>query len=194
VHLLLEPLAGNELHELLKGIKGASARKANQILGNTGTSFWMDESYDHIVRSERQHQHLIRYIIENPAKAKLSANQFWLYQSDTDIPVCAPPQGDTGTPACAQPQGDTGIPACAQPQGDTGIPACAQPGSPTQTPNQAQETQAGTPVPPKTQTQTRMSVLRCDIEALVRSGDQAADFEAARLDGTTSYKPHLPAS
>lgn len=32
VHLLLEPMAGNSLSELLKGIKGASSRKINQIL------------------------------------------------------------------------------------------------------------------------------------------------------------------
>ena len=114
VHLLLEPLAGNALSELLKGIKGAGARKANQILGNTGTAFWMDESYDHIVRSQLQYEHFARYIAENPVKAKLSAGQFWLYQS----------KSDTGIPACTLTQGDTGIPACTLTQGDTGIPAC----------------------------------------------------------------------
>ncbi len=135
IHLLLEPLVGNELSELLKGIKGASARKANQALGNTGTAFWMDESYDHIVRSERQRQHLVRYMMENPIKANLPADQFWLYQCD----------------------------------GDTGIPVCAPP-----------------------QTQTRMSVPRCDIETLVHSGDQAAHYETARVGGTTSYRAELP--
>lgn len=81
-HLLLEPLAGNALSELLKGIKGASARKANQILGNTGTPFWMDESYDHIVRSHSQYQHFLRYIADNPVKARLTSDKFWLYQGE----------------------------------------------------------------------------------------------------------------
>ncbi len=150
VHLLLEPLAGYEVSGLLKGIKGASARKANEILGSAGTAFWMDESYDHIVRSERQYGHFIRYISENPIKSNLPFSQFWLYhgEGDTDIPACAP--GQTASP------------------------------------------QTGTSVLPKPQ--TRMSVPRCDIEALIHSGDQAAHYEAARIGGTVSYKARLPAS
>ena len=108
VHLLLEPLAGNQLSELLKGIKGASARLANKILGNTGTPFWMDESYDHIVRSQRQYAHFFRYIANNPAKSNLSAGQFWLYQRDTDIPA----QCDTDILVCDQ--SNTDIPVCDQ--------------------------------------------------------------------------------
>ncbi|MFQ5676288.1 MAG: Eco57I restriction-modification methylase domain-containing protein, partial [bacterium] len=88
VHLLLEPLADNSLPELLKGIKGASSRKINQILETTGTSFWMDESYDHIVRSEAQYHHFIWYITENPVKANLSEDKYWLYHCNPDIPVC----------------------------------------------------------------------------------------------------------
>lgn len=97
VHLLLEPLAGNSLSELLKGIKGASSRKINQILEKTGTRFWMDESYDHIVRSEAQYQHFIQYIAENPVKANLSDDKYWLYSS-TGI------QSNTGILACEQTQ------------------------------------------------------------------------------------------
>ncbi|MDA8378822.1 MAG: transposase [Planctomycetia bacterium] len=137
VHLLLEPLAGNELSELLKGIKGASARKANHILKSTGTAFWMDESYDHIVRSERQYKHFSDYIANNPVKSKLSADQFWLFQSDSDS--------------------NTGIPACA---GNTGIPACA-PVTPEQElkgTSVSQNSQTGMSV--LQNSQTRMSVLR----------------------------------
>lgn len=88
VHLLLEPLPGNSLSELLKGIKGASSRKINQSIGTTGTKFWMDESYDHIVRSEAQYQHFIRYIAENPIKANLSKDKYWLYEGNTGILAC----------------------------------------------------------------------------------------------------------
>jgi len=95
VHLLLEPLAGNSLSELLKGIKGASSRKTNQILGTTGNNFWMDESYDHIVRSEDQYQHFIQYIVDNPVKANLSDDKYWLYSS-TGIPACDEIQTQTG--------------------------------------------------------------------------------------------------
>lgn len=98
VHLLLEPLAGHSLSELLKGIKGASSRRINQLLNKTGHRFWMDESYDHIVRSEAQYQHFIRYITENPIKANLSEKQYWVYE-----------EGSTGIPTC---EGNTGILAC----------------------------------------------------------------------------------
>lgn len=87
VHLLLEPLADHSLSELLKGIKGASSRKINQALKTTGSNFWMDESYDHIVRNEAQYQHFIRYIFENPIKANLSENQYWLYEGSAGIPA-----------------------------------------------------------------------------------------------------------
>jgi len=80
VHLLLEPLARNKLSALLKGIKGASARKANQLLGTMGT-FWLDESFDHILRSEPQYWYLVKYIAENPKKAGLHAGQYWHYQN-----------------------------------------------------------------------------------------------------------------
>ena len=87
VHLLLEPVVGHDLSRLLKGIKGASAREANKLTGTNGT-FWLDESYDHVVRSEEQYQHFVRYIAENPLKARLRQDQFWHYQSGADIPVC----------------------------------------------------------------------------------------------------------
>ncbi len=87
VHALLEPLETNTLSQLLKGIKGASARRANKLLGVSGT-FWMDESYDHIVRSEKQYRHFLRYVEENPRKANLGDSEYWLLKGDTDIPVC----------------------------------------------------------------------------------------------------------
>jgi REP element-mobilizing transposase RayT len=97
VHALLEPLANHSLSELLKGMKGASARHANQLLGATGM-FWLDESYDHIVRSQRQYAHFVRYIAENPRKAGLSSNEYWLLQGDTDIPVCGRQDAQAGMP------------------------------------------------------------------------------------------------
>jgi REP element-mobilizing transposase RayT len=90
VHALLEPLGEHKLSELMKGIKGASAREANKLLGTSG-QFWLDESFDHIVRSAAQYQHFLRYIADNPVKARLRPDEYWLYQ----------PEGATGIPACA---------------------------------------------------------------------------------------------
>ncbi len=68
----------HDLSRLLHGMKGASARLANTILGTTGNAFWMDESYDHIVRSESQYRHFLRYVQENPVKASLRDSEYWM--------------------------------------------------------------------------------------------------------------------
>jgi len=89
VHLLIEPIHKSKLSTLMKGIKGASARKANQAM-NTSGQFWMDESYDHIVRSERQYHHFQKYIENNPAKANLAPDKYWLYLPNIESQDPAP--------------------------------------------------------------------------------------------------------
>jgi REP element-mobilizing transposase RayT len=79
VHLLLEPFPGEDISLIMKGIKGASARGANKVLGKKG-SLWMEESFDHIVRSEAQYFKLIEYIKNNPVKARLEPQDYWLFQ------------------------------------------------------------------------------------------------------------------
>ena len=70
VHLLMETLGQNKLPQIMKGMKGVSARKTNQYMGSSG-KFWSDESFDHIVRNEFQYKRLIQYVAENPTKAGL---------------------------------------------------------------------------------------------------------------------------
>jgi hypothetical protein len=45
--------------------------KANRILGTTGKPFWQDESYDRLVRDEREFARIARYIEMNPVRAGL---------------------------------------------------------------------------------------------------------------------------
>ncbi len=84
VHLLMEPLEGHDLSLIMQGIKGASAREINKLLGSSGT-FWLDESYDHVVRSEKQYWRFVRYILENPAKAGLGDQEYWIYTGGTGL-------------------------------------------------------------------------------------------------------------
>ncbi|WFB37056.1 transposase [Kiritimatiellota bacterium B12222] len=77
VHALMEPLHEQRLSKIMQGIKGASSRNCNQILGTSGP-FWMPETYDHIVRNEKEYQHYFRYINENPKKAGLKNGAYWL--------------------------------------------------------------------------------------------------------------------
>ncbi len=91
--MLIEPLGNYTLSELMKGMKGGSARQANKILGSTG-QFWLDESFDHIVRSEAQYQHFLEYIAENPAKVNLRPDEYWLYLPTREMAIHA---GEAGT-------------------------------------------------------------------------------------------------
>lgn len=70
VHLMLQPLPSFELSRIMKGIKGASARKIN-LHRRTSGSIWQDESYDRIVRDAEEFADLLQYMADNPLKAGL---------------------------------------------------------------------------------------------------------------------------
>jgi len=78
VHLLVTPRAGQALFELLKAIKGTSARTCNKLLGRTGNSFWMEDSYNRIVRDSEELTAFRRYIEANPVRAGLRPGEFTL--------------------------------------------------------------------------------------------------------------------
>ena len=48
VHLLVSPAVA--LCKLTKSLKGITAKRANAMLAMTGSPFWQEESYDHLVR------------------------------------------------------------------------------------------------------------------------------------------------
>jgi len=51
VHLLITPKIS--LPKLMKSLKGITARRANEMLSLTGSPFWQEESYDHLVRNDQ---------------------------------------------------------------------------------------------------------------------------------------------
>ena len=65
VHVLVSPLGEHPLSEILQAWKSVSAHRLNRLLGRTG-EFWQKESFDHIVRNERQFDRLVAYIRSNP--------------------------------------------------------------------------------------------------------------------------------
>lgn len=71
VHLLVTPRSGQKLFELLQGIKGTSAHTCNKMLGRIGQNFWMEDSYNRIVRDFDELTAFRRYIAANPEKAGL---------------------------------------------------------------------------------------------------------------------------
>jgi type I restriction enzyme R subunit/putative DNA methylase len=72
VHLLILPKA--PVAVLMRWLKGSTARRANQLLSQTGQRFWQDESYDHYLRRSNQIERTVRYIEENPVAAGLASS------------------------------------------------------------------------------------------------------------------------
>ena len=69
VHVVWEPRVA--MPGIMRWLKGRTSRAANRILGRTGMRFWLDESFDHWVRTEEELRGLIEYVEENPVKAGL---------------------------------------------------------------------------------------------------------------------------
>ena len=71
VHLLFT--AYRPLPEIMRRLKGGTARKANVLLNRAGQRFWQDESYDRLVRNRQEFERVRNYILQNPVKAGLAA-------------------------------------------------------------------------------------------------------------------------
>jgi REP element-mobilizing transposase RayT len=71
VHMLISPRV--ELSRVMKALKGFAAKRANQMLDLTGSPFWQEESYDHLVRDGEEFERIKRYIENNPVRAGLVA-------------------------------------------------------------------------------------------------------------------------
>ncbi len=65
--------------------KSFTAKEANTHLGTQGT-FWRDEYFDHLVRSEAQYHKFCSYIKENPPKARLESSRFRLGKGSFSLP------------------------------------------------------------------------------------------------------------
>lgn len=81
VHVLLRPLQGFELEDILHSIKSFTANQINKLIGESG-EFWQRQSYDHIVRDYEPLEAFQQYIALNPVKAGLRDDQFVPHRSD----------------------------------------------------------------------------------------------------------------
>lgn len=59
------------LHNILKKIKGPTAVGANRLLGRKNR-FWRRESFDYLIRNDREFDRICAYILNNPVKAGLA--------------------------------------------------------------------------------------------------------------------------
>jgi REP element-mobilizing transposase RayT len=76
-HTIFRLIEPHKLSRVLQQIKGRSARQVNQLLKEDHrlkpVPLWMDESFDHIVRTEAEWQEKIEYIRQNPVKKGLAS-------------------------------------------------------------------------------------------------------------------------
>ena len=69
VHMLITPRTS--VSAMLHKLKGVTAYEANRALARTGP-FCQHESYDRLVRDEREFRRIENYILQNPVKAGLA--------------------------------------------------------------------------------------------------------------------------
>ncbi len=65
VHVLMAPKPEQSLSEITRAWKSVSAHRINKLLSRRGP-LWQEESWDHIVRSERHLNRYRQYIQDNP--------------------------------------------------------------------------------------------------------------------------------
>jgi REP element-mobilizing transposase RayT len=71
VHFIITPYPTFELSDILRSIKSYTSHQINKLLGHSG-KIWQEESFDHIIRNERQKNRIEQYIIDNPKTAGLT--------------------------------------------------------------------------------------------------------------------------
>jgi len=69
VHLLVTP--AGPLRDWLAPLKGFTGIQANRLLCRTGERFWQEESFDRLIRNEREFEKTRAYIEANPVQAAL---------------------------------------------------------------------------------------------------------------------------
>ena len=75
VHVLFKTIKNYSLSRILKGIKGASARKINQ-LNDTKSHIWQPEYFDRTIRNEADFNEKLKYILNNPLKKGIIDNPY----------------------------------------------------------------------------------------------------------------------
>jgi len=79
-HWLIQTGHINRLDIVVNCIKSASARKANRVLGRSG-SLWQKAYHDHALRTDEEVVSIARYIVRNPVRAglvrKIADYPFW---------------------------------------------------------------------------------------------------------------------
>jgi REP element-mobilizing transposase RayT len=91
VHVVVRLFPSEQLAAVVHSWKSFSAKQANRVLGVHGT-FLRREYYDHLIRSEEEFEHAVRYVAENPGKANLK-HWRWVWVCGRDARTTAAEDG-----------------------------------------------------------------------------------------------------
>ena len=81
IHLLMTRFDAIELADIMQSYKSLTAHKANKTLRRTG-QFWMEDYFDRYIRNVEHFAKTVRYIENNPVKARLcKVPQDWPWSS-----------------------------------------------------------------------------------------------------------------
>jgi len=81
-HVVVWPMPGHTLSNILHSWKSFTAHEINRMLPEKVVPFWQSESYDHLVRDEADMQRCCHYILMNPVNAGLCARpEDWPWSS-----------------------------------------------------------------------------------------------------------------
>lgn len=80
IHIVFELLPENKgITKIIQAYKEISANKCNVLLGRNG-HFWQDKSYDKRIKTDKELNSIIKYILLNPVKSGLVKNwRGWEY-------------------------------------------------------------------------------------------------------------------
>jgi len=73
LHWMFELIHGNELHSVVRRVKGRSAHRINKIVRRTGR-IWQPGYHDRALRQEASFETVGNYIIYNPVRAGIIQN------------------------------------------------------------------------------------------------------------------------
>jgi len=84
IHLMIKPLIkSNNMHyslaNIMYSLKRFTANECNKLFERKG-QVWHHESYDHLIRNEKDYECQLHYLLNNPVKAKLiDKSENWKY-------------------------------------------------------------------------------------------------------------------
>jgi REP element-mobilizing transposase RayT len=95
-HVIFRLFPRQELANIVRSWKTYTARKANGLLGRTGT-FWQREYYDRLIREDSELDRAIEYVLSNPERAGLVGWK-WVWSAGVDARTTA--GLETGATGC----------------------------------------------------------------------------------------------